>query len=89
VQIEAHCCGKPVVSTNLDTGVPYVNLNGKTGLIVSPNDPDELRKAFQLLKINPNLRKSMGTYAQNRVLQNFTAQRMYQKTLKIYQSLLD
>ncbi len=89
VQIEAHCCGKPVVSTNLDTGVPYVNLNGKTGLIVSPNDPDELRKAFQLLKINPNLRKSMGTYAQNRVLQNFTAQRMFQKTLKIYQSLLD
>jgi len=89
VQLEAHCCGKPVISTNLDTGVPYVNQNGKTGLIVSPNNPGELREALQKLMINPDLRNSMGSFARKRVLQDFTAQRMYLKTLEIYQSALN
>ena len=42
VQIEAMASGVPVVSTNLPTGVPWVNQDGVTGLVVPPRDPRAL-----------------------------------------------
>ena len=40
VQVEAMLCGRPVVSTALPTGVPWVNQDGESGLVVPPGDAE-------------------------------------------------
>jgi rhamnosyl/mannosyltransferase len=57
VQIEAMASGLPVVSTNLPTGVPWVNQDGVTGAIVAPGDAVALSDALtRILDDRPRAR---------------------------------
>ena len=56
VQLEAMTCGKPVVSTNLPTCVPFVNLHQKTGIVVLPKNSDALAQAINTLLEREDLR---------------------------------
>jgi len=87
-QLEAMVCGKPVVSSALDSGVPFVNLDGKTGLIVPPMDSDALSKAISRLLSDKALAARLGEFARDRVLAEFTADRMAQSVLAAYRRLL-
>ena len=88
VQIEAMACGKPVISTNLQSGVPWVNQDGVSGLVVPPGDPDALGVAIRSLAGNDALRARLGSGAQRRVEMEFTARRMVQRTTALYESVL-
>ncbi|MBN2209271.1 MAG: glycosyltransferase [Candidatus Coatesbacteria bacterium] len=88
-QLEAMACGKPVVSTALDTGVPYVNLDGKTGLIVPPMDSAALAEALRSLLSDQVLAARLGEAARGRVLTEFTAEEMAQSVLAVYRSLVE
>ena len=46
VQVEAMLAGRPVISTALPTGVPWVNRDGESGLVVPPGDVESLRAAL-------------------------------------------
>jgi glycosyltransferase involved in cell wall biosynthesis len=46
VLVEALVCGVPVVSTNCPVGPPEILQNGRHGILVKPNDPNELAKGI-------------------------------------------
>jgi len=88
VQIEAMACGKPVVSTNLKTGVTFVNQHGITGLTVPVRDALSLANALRRLLDDQGLRESLGMNAKERVLKEFTIEKMIDRTIESYRNLL-
>jgi rhamnosyl/mannosyltransferase len=88
VQLEAMACGKPVVNTRLETGVPFVSIDGLTGITVPPRDPVALARAVTLLLDNPELCARYGAAALRRVHSEFTAERMAAQTLALYREIL-
>lgn len=79
VQLEAMVYGKPVINTALPTGVPYVSLDGKTGLTVPPNDAAALANAIQTLVSNAALREQYGKAAKQRVETVFAEETVMQQ----------
>jgi len=84
VQLEAMFCGRPVVSTDLPTGVPWVNEHGVTGLVARHGDVSSLRAALQQLLADPALGRRLGASGHARVLREFTADRMSRAALSLY-----
>lgn len=72
VQLEAMIYGKPVINTNLPSGVPYVSFGGITGLTVKKSNPGELADAINLLAENKELREVLGRAAAERVRSEFS-----------------
>ena len=87
VQLEAMLCGRPVVSTDLPTGVPWVNVHNQTGLVVPVGDAAALHQALHRLITDDELRLTLGDAARERVLQTFTADRMCAAMLSLYREL--
>ena len=89
VQVEAMSHGKPVVSTDLGTGVGWVNQDGETGRVVRPKDPDALRDAIVELLARPTRLAAMGAAASKRARTVFSLERMIASTVALYRDVLD
>lgn len=87
VQLEAMVCGKPVINTNLPTGVPYVSQDRITGLTVSPKDSEALAQAINKLLDDLNLRKKYGVNGRKRVEEIFGKKLMIKKVMNLYEHL--
>jgi glycosyltransferase involved in cell wall biosynthesis len=87
-QLEAMACGKPVVNTRLDSGVPFVSLDGVTGTTVAPADPGELADAINRLLDDPLLRDKYGAAAARRARDEFSINTMVNRTLELYREVV-
>ena len=88
VQIEAMSYGKPVINTNLPSGVPYVSLDGVTGLTVPPSNADALATAMQKLIDDETLRRELGQNAYERAREEFSESVMLDRIFALYERQL-
>lgn len=87
VQLEAMICGKPVINTDLPSGVPCVSIHGKTGLTVKPSDSEMLANAVQLLADDGKLRQRLGETGAKRVETYFNEKDIIKRLYTIMQRL--
>jgi len=88
VQIEAMASGLPVVNTALDSGVPFVSLDGQTGLTVAPANPEAMAAALNRLLDDAELRQTLGSAGIRRARQEFSLDTMVGRTLELYRSVM-
>ena len=88
VQLEAMICQKPVIATNLKTGVPCVGVADETTLLVKPNDPQELARAMNKLVKDKSLRMKMGQSAYELALAKYDWLKMAREYHEIYGDVL-
>ena len=88
VQIEVMAFGKPVINTNLPSGVPYVSIHEETGLTVEPGDAEALAKAMQRMVDCPEERIRMGNAARERMKKEYRLEKMTDRMLELYKELV-
>lgn len=85
--LEGAMYGKPLISSELGTGTSYINIDQETGLVVPPSNPTALRQAMDYLWSHPQQAAQMGSRAEARYWQLFTARNMAKSYVALYQQL--
>ena len=84
---EAMAMGKPVVATRVG-GVPELVQHGRSGLVVEPHDSRELATALAVLLSDPVARARLGAEGRERVVSQFSLERMVAETDRVLQGVL-
>ena len=63
-------------------------MDGETGLLVPPRDPEALATAIGRLLSNVELRRNLGVQARRRARADFTIERMAERIEEVYARLL-
>lgn len=87
VQIEAMAYNKPVINTNLPSGVPYVSLDKITGLTVEPRDAEGLAGAMRWMMDHPEERIRLGSNAGKRAREYYSIDYMLEQVDALYQMI--
>lgn len=87
VLIEAGMRGKPMVSCEVGSGTSFANLNGETGLVVPPENPEALAVAMNQLLEDADLATRFGTAARQRYEQLFSGTAQGQAYASLYQEV--
>ncbi len=84
--LDAMAFGRPVVATAAG-GIPDAVLDGVTGRLVPVRQPEALADALLSLLADPKHRAAMGAAGRRRFLERFTADRMVEDTLRVFEEL--
>ena len=88
VAVEAGAMGRPVVAFNHGGAVESV-LEGKTGWLANPGDTDDLTRALAAaLELSQTERARLAKRARTHITKFFSKEKMCQKTMEIYDKLL-
>jgi L-malate glycosyltransferase len=85
--LEAMAMGLPVVATRVGGNVEMID-HDRTGLLVSPGQPEELAGAFIRLIENPRHATQLGEHASNHVRSQYGMPRMLEAVERLYEGVL-
>jgi glycosyltransferase involved in cell wall biosynthesis len=85
--LEAMAAERAVVATRVGA-LPEVVDDGRTGLLVAPDDPAALADALIELANDPDLARDMGRRGRDRAVSEFGVERMVSRTLAVYREAL-
>jgi glycosyltransferase involved in cell wall biosynthesis len=85
--VEAMAFGRATIGCPVG-GVPEIVLDGRTGLLVKPDDEHALAEAILSLAADPQRCAAMGRAGYERFHERFTAERMAEETLTFYEAVL-
>ena len=85
--LEAMASGLPVVASDVD-GTPEAIIDGETGLLVPPNDPEAVAARIMQLLNDASLRARMGAAGRQRVERHFTLAQFVPQVENLYTELL-
>lgn len=88
VAIEAMACGTPVIASAVG-GLKHTVVHGKTGLLVPPQEEDELAHAIDYLFTHPMERQAMGSAGHQRVTRKFSWSGVADQLDQLYLSQLN
>lgn len=86
--MEAMAAGRPVVATDIG-GTNEVVLDGATGLLVPPADPEALAMAIRAVLGDAELRDRLGAAGRERARREFSAEAMAAQVSTVYEELLE
>jgi glycosyltransferase involved in cell wall biosynthesis len=81
--LEAMAAGLPVVASRVG-GVPEQVVDGETGLLVDPGDPEPLAAALERLTDDPALRRRLGAAGRARAEERFDLEPFRRAHLELY-----
>ena len=87
VVLEAMAAGTPVVGTSLGGTLEQIE-DGRSGLLVEPNNPELLAKRIQQLLTDETLSNSIRREARKRVEETFRFETMYNEIEQLYNEVL-
>ena len=87
VPLESFAFKKPVISTR-SHGIPFTVKNGKNGILVEPENPDELAKAIIKLLLDDKFRERLGISGYEFVHEECNCISMAKNSLRLYEQVL-
>lgn len=85
--LEAAACGRPVIASNIG-GVPEVVVDGKTGILVPPQDIQKLSEAIINLAKDAKKREEMGQTGHRFVKEKYSWERSLDLMCDLYERLI-
>ena len=88
VLVEAAMSGKPMVSCEIGTGTSFVNADGETGFVVSPENPFALAEAMNRLLVDAELAGRLGLAARQRYERMFSGEALGKAYASLYHDVV-
>jgi glycosyltransferase involved in cell wall biosynthesis len=88
VTLEAMGWSRPIVASRASS-LPEIIKEGETGLLVPPEDVQALADALETLLDNPDRAKQMGQAGYQRLVSDFSVEKMVCATLDLYRNLTE
>ena len=88
VPLESFAFKKPVISTR-SHGIPFTVQDGKNGILVEPENSNELSKAITKLVLDDELRERLGMSGYKFVYAECNCISMAKNSLKLYEQVVE